>query len=52
MATVNGEQVRYAELAEECLARYGKEVLEVEISHLLLQQALAAAEPVGDRKTT
>ncbi len=42
VATVNGEQVRYAELAEECLARYGKEVLEVEISHLLLQQALAA----------
>ncbi len=43
VATVNGEQVRYTELAEECLARYGKEVLEVEISHLLLQQALAAA---------
>jgi parvulin-like peptidyl-prolyl isomerase len=40
VATVNGEQIRYAELAEECLARYGKDVLELEISHLLLQQAL------------
>ena len=29
------------ELAEECLLRHGEEVLEVEISHLLLQQALA-----------
>jgi parvulin-like peptidyl-prolyl isomerase len=40
VATVNGDQILYGELAEECLARYGKEVLEVEISHLLLQQAL------------
>jgi parvulin-like peptidyl-prolyl isomerase len=41
VATVNGEQIAYKELAEECLARHGKEVLEVEISHLLLQQTLA-----------
>jgi parvulin-like peptidyl-prolyl isomerase len=41
VALINGEQVRYEELAEECLLRYGEEVLEIEISHLLLQQALA-----------
>ena len=41
VATVNGEPIRYKELAEECLLRHGDEVLEVEISHLLLQQALA-----------
>jgi len=43
VATVNGESIRYQELAEECLLRYGEEVLDVEISHLLLQQALAHA---------
>jgi parvulin-like peptidyl-prolyl isomerase len=41
VATVNGEQIQYKELADECLLRHGKDVLEVEISHLLLQQALA-----------
>jgi parvulin-like peptidyl-prolyl isomerase len=41
VATVNGEQIQYKELADECLLRHGKEILEVEISHLLLQQALA-----------
>ena len=41
VATVNGEPIRYTELAEECLLRHGEQVLEVEISHLLLQQALA-----------
>jgi parvulin-like peptidyl-prolyl isomerase len=41
VATVNGEQIRYEELAEACLLRFGEGVLEVEISHLLLQQALA-----------
>jgi hypothetical protein len=44
VATINGEPIRYQELAEECLARYGKEVLEIEISHLLLQQALAQTQ--------
>jgi parvulin-like peptidyl-prolyl isomerase len=43
VATINGEQIPYKELAEECLLRYGNEVLDVEISHLLLQQALAKA---------
>ncbi len=43
VATINGEPIRYEELAEECLLRYGEGVLDVEISHLLLQQALAKA---------
>jgi parvulin-like peptidyl-prolyl isomerase len=43
VATVNGEKVPYSELAEECLMRYGRQVLDVEISHLLLQQSLAKA---------
>jgi parvulin-like peptidyl-prolyl isomerase len=43
VATVNGDAIRYQELAEECLLRHGKDVLEVEISHLLLQQAMAKA---------
>lgn len=43
VATINGEQIPYAELAEECLLRYGQEVLDVEISHLLLNQALTKA---------
>jgi parvulin-like peptidyl-prolyl isomerase len=41
VATINGEQIPYSELADECLMRYGRQVLDVEISHLLLQQALA-----------
>ena len=45
VATINGEQIPYSELAEECLLRYGQEVLDVEISHLLLQQALAEGQP-------
>jgi parvulin-like peptidyl-prolyl isomerase len=44
VATINGEQIPYSELAEECLMRYARQVLEVEISHLLLQQALTAAK--------
>jgi parvulin-like peptidyl-prolyl isomerase len=43
VATINGQPIPYQELAEECLLRYGEEVLDVEISHLLLQQELAKA---------
>ena len=43
VATINGQPIPYSELAEECLMRFGEEVLDVEISHLLLQQALAKA---------
>jgi parvulin-like peptidyl-prolyl isomerase len=41
VAMINGEQIRYQELAEECVLRYGEQVLDVEISHLLLNQALS-----------
>lgn len=43
VATVNGDRVTMAELGQECLARHGDDVLEVEISHLLLRQALKAS---------
>jgi parvulin-like peptidyl-prolyl isomerase len=43
VATINGEQIPYSELAEECLMRFDREVLEVEISHALLNQALKKA---------
>jgi parvulin-like peptidyl-prolyl isomerase len=43
VAMINGEPVRFEDLAEECLLRYGENVLEVEISHMLLQQALKKA---------
>jgi parvulin-like peptidyl-prolyl isomerase len=41
VATINGAPIRYQELAEECLLRYGEEVLDIEISHVLLQQQLS-----------
>ena len=44
VARINGEVIPYSELAEECLMRYGRQVLDVEISHLLLQQSLAKAK--------
>jgi parvulin-like peptidyl-prolyl isomerase len=43
VATINGQPIPYQQLAEECLMRYGEEVLDVEISHLLLQQSLSKA---------
>jgi parvulin-like peptidyl-prolyl isomerase len=43
VATINGEPITYKELADECFLRYSEKVLDVEISHLLLQQALAKA---------
>jgi len=43
VATVNGDRITMQELAVECLARHGEEVLEVEISQLLLTQSLEAA---------
>src|SRR4029078_11047036 len=47
VATINGEKIPYSELAEECLMRYGRNVLDVEISHLLLPQSLAQAKVQG-----
>ncbi|QDU90715.1 Foldase protein PrsA 2 precursor [Pirellulimonas nuda] len=43
VATVNGEQVAMADLGKECLLRHGDEVLEMEISQLLLRQELKRA---------
>lgn len=39
-ATINGRQVTMDQLADECVARYGKEVLEGEINRLVLLQEL------------
>jgi parvulin-like peptidyl-prolyl isomerase len=46
VALINGEPIRYQELAEECLLRFGEKVLDVEISHLLLSQSLKTANLV------
>ncbi len=43
VATINGEHIPYSELADECLMRYDREVLETEIAHMLLNQALKKA---------
>ncbi|MEQ8847148.1 peptidylprolyl isomerase [Botrimarina sp.] len=43
VATVNGEAITMRQLGKECLDRHGEEVLEVEISHLLLRQELKQA---------
>lgn len=43
VATVNGEQVTMQELGKECVLRHGEEVLETEVSHLVLRQALKQA---------
>lgn len=39
-ATINGQQILINQLAEECIRRHGKEVLEGEINRLLLTQEL------------
>jgi parvulin-like peptidyl-prolyl isomerase len=43
VATVNGDRITMKELGDECLLRHGEEVLEGEISQLLLEQAIAKA---------
>jgi parvulin-like peptidyl-prolyl isomerase len=43
VATVNGDRITMQELGNECFLRHGEEVLEAEISKLLLHQALEAA---------
>lgn len=43
VATVNGDRITMRELGQECLLRNGEEVLDTEISHLLLEQSLKAA---------
>ena len=43
VATVNGDRILMRELGQECFLRYGEEVLETEISQLLLDQELKRA---------
>jgi len=43
VATVNGDRITMKELGQECLLRHGDEVLENEISRLLLTQSLKEA---------
>jgi parvulin-like peptidyl-prolyl isomerase len=43
VATVNGDAITLQELGAECLLRHGEEVLEGEISKLLLRQTLKGA---------
>lgn len=43
VATVNGDKVTMKELGKECLDRHGEEVLQVEVSHQLLRQALKSS---------
>ncbi len=40
VATVNGDRITFNELGKECLTRHGEEVLETQISQLLLSQAM------------
>lgn len=43
VATVNGDRITMNDLGQECLLRHGDDVLEIEISQLLLEQALTQA---------
>ncbi|NOZ40436.1 MAG: peptidylprolyl isomerase [Planctomycetes bacterium] len=43
VATVNGDRITMKQLGQECLLRHGEEVLETEISQLLLEQTLKRA---------
>ncbi|MCA9259418.1 MAG: peptidylprolyl isomerase, partial [Planctomycetales bacterium] len=44
VATVNGDRITMKELGNECLLRHGEETLELEISRMLLEQALKQAK--------
>jgi len=43
VAMVNGDRITMKELQQECMLRHGEEVLETEISQLLLEQTLKQA---------
>lgn len=43
VATVNGDRISMKQLGDECLLRHGEEILESEISQLLLRQSLRKA---------
>ena len=44
VATVNGESITLEQLGQEALLRHGEVVLEIEIAHKLLEQALRTAQ--------
>ncbi len=44
VATVNGDRITMKQLGQECLLRHGEEVLETEISQMLLEQTLKHAK--------
>ncbi|QEG34354.1 peptidylprolyl isomerase [Bythopirellula goksoeyrii] len=46
VATVNGDRITMKELGDECLLRHGEEVLESEISRMILEQGLKNANMV------
>ena len=46
-ATINGGQIAMKQLADECVARHGKDVLEGEINRRLLDQELRDQAPRG-----
>jgi len=43
VATVNGDRITMKQLGQECLLRHGEEILETEISRMLLEQTLQRA---------
>jgi parvulin-like peptidyl-prolyl isomerase len=43
VATVNGDRITMKQLGHECVLRHGEEVLEIEISRVLLEQGLQRA---------
>ncbi len=44
VATINGDRITMKQLGQECLLRHGEEVLETEISQMLLEQTLQRAK--------
>ena len=50
IALLNGQQITVRDLAEECIKRYGNDVLEGEINRQLLEQHLTAANKTVEQK--
>ena len=50
VALLNGQQITVRDLAEECIKRYGTDVLEGEINRQLLEQHLAAANKTVEQQ--
>ena len=49
-AVINGVQIKVRQLAEECIARHGADVLEGLIGRELIEQAVDAQQRHGQRK--